>query len=33
MFSYAYRQPPNLKVEAFLGHLLSAQGQEAIINP
>jgi len=32
-FSYAYRQPPNLKVEAFLGHLLSAQGQEAITNP
>ena len=30
---YAYREPANIKVEAFLGHLFSAQGQEAIIDP
>lgn len=27
---YAYRQPANLKVEAFLGHLFSERGQKAI---
>ena len=29
---YAYREPANIKVEAFLGHLFSAQGQNAIID-
>lgn len=29
-FFYAYRQPPNFKVEAFLGHTFSIQGQKAI---
>lgn len=29
---YAYREPANLKVEAFLGYLFSANGQEAIID-
>lgn len=30
---YAYREPANMKVEAFLGHLFSAQAQKAIVNP
>lgn len=29
---YAYQEPANIKVEAFLGYLLSARGQESIIN-
>ena len=28
---YAYREPANMKVEAFLGHLFSTQGQQAIV--
>jgi phosphate transport system substrate-binding protein len=32
IFFYAYHQPANSKVEAFLGHLSSAQGQQAIVN-
>ncbi|MCC0175759.1 substrate-binding domain-containing protein [Waterburya agarophytonicola K14] len=28
---YAYREPANSKVEAFLGHLFSVQGQEAML--
>ena len=30
IFLYAYREPANFRVEAFLGHLFSTQGQEAI---
>ncbi len=29
---YAYREPANFKVEAFLGHLFSDQGQEVIVD-
>lgn len=29
---YAYREPANIKVEAFLGYLFSVRGQEAIID-
>jgi phosphate transport system substrate-binding protein len=32
IFFYAYHQPANSKVEAFLGHLSSAQGQQSIVN-
>ena len=32
-FFYAYREPANSKVEAFLGHLFSDSGQEVILNP
>ena len=29
---YVYREPANIKVEAFLGHLFSIKGQEVIID-
>ena len=29
---YVYREPANIKVEAFLGHLFSTKGQEAVID-
>lgn len=33
IFSYAYREPANSRVEAFLGHLFSNRGQKVIANP